>query len=270
MIVSYADIQNDGSFHLDLSFLPQELALYRLHIAKKNSPPASLIIGGEDENHIFLILNKESKVIISKSEALAPFYKSSVKRKKKALDLQAIDAVDKIQDSLSLEETQLKRLFIKRGIEQELQFIADTSSNIIVALYALNKSNYKTNSAVSKSFFEGFLEKWQHNKSNYFTDFKSDFPHYKDNSSQKFLFSLGGLIVGVLLAMLWMFTRKASKLKSLSIQERKVLDKLREGKTNKEISEELHIGLSTVKTHVSSILSKLKLKSRKEVLDQKI
>ncbi len=41
---------------------------------------------------------------------------------------------------------------------------------------------------------------------------------------------------------------------------------LQEGKTNKEISEEHNIGVNTVKSHVSSILSKLKLKSRREVM----
>jgi DNA-binding CsgD family transcriptional regulator len=270
MIVSYANIQKDGSFSLDLSFLPAELALYRIHIAKKNSPPASLIIGGEDENHLFLILNQESKVVISKTQAHEPFHESAISRKDKALDLQSIDKVYRAMDSLSLKETQLKRLFIRRGIEQELRFIADTSSNIIVALYALNKSNYKANLELSNTFFESFLDKWKNNNSKYLREFKSNLPYYKEEqTSQWYLFSIGGLLIGVLLTMLFLNTRENKKIKSLSIQERKILEKLKDGKTNKEISEELNIGLSTVKTHVSSILSKLNLKSRKDILDSK-
>jgi len=52
----------------------------------------------------------------------------------------------------------------------------------------------------------------------------------------------------------------------LSVQEIKIYRMLQEGKTNKEISEEHNIGVNTVKSHVSSILSKLKLKSRREVM----
>ena len=48
-------------------------------------------------------------------------------------------------------------------------------------------------------------------------------------------------------------------MKNLSVQERKIYTLLKEGKSNKEISEELNIGLSTVKSHASNIYSKLKI-----------
>ncbi|CAN0606043.1 unnamed protein product, partial [Ectocarpus sp. 12 AP-2014] len=65
-------------------------------------------------------------------------------------------------------------------------------------------------------------------------------------------------------------TSKSSKLlKSLSIQERKIYSLLKEGKSNKEISEEYNIGVSTVKSHVSSIYTKLSVKSRKEIINFK-
>jgi DNA-binding NarL/FixJ family response regulator len=41
---------------------------------------------------------------------------------------------------------------------------------------------------------------------------------------------------------------------------------LKKGASNKEISEEFNIGISTVKSHVSSILSKMNAKSRKELM----
>jgi len=52
---------------------------------------------------------------------------------------------------------------------------------------------------------------------------------------------------------------------ALSIQERRVFQLVSEGKSNKEISAELNIGLSTVKSHVHSIYGKLGIKSRKEI-----
>ena len=56
----------------------------------------------------------------------------------------------------------------------------------------------------------------------------------------------------------------ADELASLTRQERQVLLGLAEGKTNKEIAAELFLSDKTVKNYVSSILSKLNLRSRAE------
>jgi DNA-binding NarL/FixJ family response regulator len=51
---------------------------------------------------------------------------------------------------------------------------------------------------------------------------------------------------------------------SLSEQEQKILLLIAEGKTNKEIAEEIFLSDKTVKNYVSSILSKLNLRRRSE------
>ncbi|MBW6496876.1 MAG: helix-turn-helix transcriptional regulator [Bacteroidales bacterium] len=56
-------------------------------------------------------------------------------------------------------------------------------------------------------------------------------------------------------------------MKDLTVQERKVFSMIMEGKTNKEISESLMVSLSTVKSHVNSIYSKLEINSRKDALN---
>lgn len=53
-------------------------------------------------------------------------------------------------------------------------------------------------------------------------------------------------------------------LAALSPQERKILGGIAEGKTNKEIAEEVFLSDKTVKNYVSSILSKLNLRRRSE------
>ena len=50
----------------------------------------------------------------------------------------------------------------------------------------------------------------------------------------------------------------------LSEQERKILDLIAEGKTNKEIAKEIFLSDKTVKNYVSSILGKLNLRRRSE------
>jgi DNA-binding NarL/FixJ family response regulator len=54
------------------------------------------------------------------------------------------------------------------------------------------------------------------------------------------------------------------ELSLLSEQERKILDLIAEGMTNKEIAKEIFLSDKTVKNYVSSILSKLNLRRRSE------
>ncbi len=54
------------------------------------------------------------------------------------------------------------------------------------------------------------------------------------------------------------------ELSLLSEQERKILDLIADGKTNKEIAAEIFLSDKTVKNYVSSILSKLNLRRRSE------
>ncbi len=56
--------------------------------------------------------------------------------------------------------------------------------------------------------------------------------------------------------------RRSPKHTLLTQRELEVLQLIGEGKTNKEISAALFIGIKTVKTHVSNVLSKLELEDR--------
>ena len=52
---------------------------------------------------------------------------------------------------------------------------------------------------------------------------------------------------------------------SLTEREKEVLLLIADGKTNKDISEELHISIKTVKTHVSNLLMKCELQDRTQL-----
>ncbi len=61
-------------------------------------------------------------------------------------------------------------------------------------------------------------------------------------------------------------TATSRRLETLTDREREVLTQLAKGATNAEISETLYIGAATVKTHVSSILTKLGLRDRAQAV----
>lgn len=53
----------------------------------------------------------------------------------------------------------------------------------------------------------------------------------------------------------------------LTIQEKKIVHFISEGKTNKEIANELAISLSTIKTHINNIYKKTGVNSRAQLLN---
>ena len=60
--------------------------------------------------------------------------------------------------------------------------------------------------------------------------------------------------------------QKVSILEELSRQEKNIKNHIIDGKSNKEIAEELFISLSTVKTHITNIYHKLNISNRKELI----
>ncbi len=81
------------------------------------------------------------------------------------------------------------------------------------------------------------------------------------------------ILGGALLALVWLLLRQRNRkntwdLSDLSKQERTIQYLILEGKSNKEIAGELFISLSTVKTHITNIYSKLQVSSRKELFQK--
>ena len=63
-------------------------------------------------------------------------------------------------------------------------------------------------------------------------------------------------------------SKQTTVLPCLSKQEHTIKNLILEGKSNKEIASELFISLSTVKTHITNIYSKLKVSNRQELLQK--
>jgi DNA-binding CsgD family transcriptional regulator len=57
-----------------------------------------------------------------------------------------------------------------------------------------------------------------------------------------------------------------AKLKTLSRKERQVLNLILQGKNNQQISDELFISISTLKSHITHIYKKLEVSRRQEIL----
>ncbi|UII22313.1 helix-turn-helix domain-containing protein [Fulvivirga ligni] len=268
MILAKSNIDSTGHFKIDISFLPEQNQLLRLHISKKNDSPYSLVIGGKDENHLFLLASKHS-VIELESESQRPPFRYVKFDGGDNLAFQQITDLVYRNDSIASYSTEAKRQFLENEMQRELLYMADTAKTPLVSLYAVYKSNFHGHIDQNKSFYNGYLEKWQDEDNDYFNAFRAEIPISATPANE---FSWWWLVsamlcvaVGIMIGKMGL--TKNRTLKRLSVQERKIYELLKKGASNQEISDEFNIGISTVKSHISSIYTKLKVKSRKDLIN---
>lgn len=270
MIIAEASVDSSGYFSFMPNYLPEDDQLFRLHVSKKGAPAASLIIGGKEENHLFLIVSNSNRVDIRNSNKNILFGDIDISGYAPNVGLKEINKIVSYTDSIHFNGSNMKREFVTKAIYEKLRFIADTSSHPLVSLYALHKSKFESNYPINQQFYKNYLEKWKSERSPYFSSFRAQLPITdRQNTYYYILLGLVFFVLGFLLNQLLRSKRKKNKnqLRLLSVQERKIFNLIKLGRSNKEISEEYSIGLSTVKSHVSSIYTKLNVKSRKDAMD---
>lgn len=266
-IISKADIDSLGNFSFDISYLPEKDNLFRLHVIKKGDVPNTLIIGGNNENHLFLLANCYSTIEINCNTTAPPFKNAKFGKSSSNITFSEITNLVVMAERNADKSGNTKRRLIENKLHDKLRFIADTCSNPLISLYAIYNSGFETNYNSNVGFYESYLNKWSSQQDSYFVAFRKEIPlpNGKSNTWIIILFSV------LLISISYYYGRRKRKkergIKKLSVQERKVFELLKKGATNQEISEECHIGISTVKSHVGSIFVKLNIKSRKEAMN---
>jgi DNA-binding CsgD family transcriptional regulator len=270
LIIDKSEVDSSGTFKFDISYLPPEDYLYRIHITKKGDPAASLIIGGRNENYLLLIANSKSNITIVDTSRINLIKDALVSGYYPNNGLKNINELRSYLDSTTFNGTPIRLELIKSTIYDKLKVIADTCSNSLVSLYALYQTDFEKDFIIDQFYYRNFLKKWRGYDSSYLNTFRKRVPLTKNISLQYFiLFCFLSLVIGLIFGYKLMRSKRADKniLFDLTIQERKIFGLLLDGKSNKEISDDLNIGLSTVKTHITSIYSKLGISSRKEALN---
>ncbi|MBX2829153.1 MAG: helix-turn-helix transcriptional regulator [Flavobacteriaceae bacterium] len=270
MIISEADLDSLGNFSFATDYLSEEDQLYRIHVSKRESPVASLIIGGNEENHIFVVGNNTSSIFIENIPGNPPFTPVEIYGYDPSKELLEVDRIYTYVDSTHFEGSSVKGEFVTQAIYEKLRFVADTSSHSLVSLYALHRSKFESNYPINKPYYENYLKKWRGENSLYFKNFRAQLPQQSHTDYLTYiLIGTGFFVMGFALNQFLKRKRKKgpNPIQKLSVQERKILEEIKLGRSNKEISESFNIGLSTVKSHVSSIYNKLDIKSRKEAMD---
>ncbi len=269
-VIDKARVDEDGNFSFGSTYFPKEDALFRMHITKKGDPAATLILGGPNENFCFLIANRNTPINITNNAQQPGIKDFKITGYGPNQSVAAIIRWAAVFDSVDFAPSTFKADLIADAYNEKMRQIADTSQHPLVALFALYQSDFEQNHNEIALYYNGFREKWKDEKSTYFAEFNS---HFKSPAATErnylLIYCMGCFVLGLAVAYVVFFYKKQQKhpLENLSVQEKKIYNLLKEGKSNKEISEEFSIGLSTVKSHVSSILSKMNVKSRKDLME---
>lgn len=271
VIIAETSIDSKGNFKFDLDYLPKQTQLYRLHIVKKGDVATTLTIGGNNENHLFVLANKNSIINLNSGLSAPPFDHSSVSGFKENIAFHQLrDYMGQTQKGIDTSSIS-KRNLLKKDLQQYLFKVVDTTDYALVGLYALNAFGRNQNSTEYQKLQEKFLERFDVANQSYFNETKFTTLNTNENGrNHNWIFYVATLLISTTVIVVWMFKKQKSNYQKLSSQERKVFDLVKLGKTNQEVANALNIEITTVKSHMSSIFNKMKIKSRKEILDKKI
>lgn len=267
-LVASVPIATDGSFFFSTELLPDDEQLYRIHFIKQGDPATSLIIGGKDHNHTFLFAAKDDEfnIEIQSGDRLIGGVKFTASQTNTALV--ELNKLSSQLDSIDYMGSNMNREFLRKAAYDRLRSFADTCSCPLVSLYAIYKCNFKSDYKTNTAFYKKYLKRWRSEDSRYFEVFRDE---YRDETYSRWINFIFGSIGLALLVLLVVQRLRKSKNKSplaeLTIQERKIFNSIREGKSNTEIADEFSVSLSTIKSHINSIYAKLGIKTRKEIMN---
>lgn len=287
-IIQESEIDSLGQFLFKGDFLSDKNKFYKIYIDKCNETVTDynhLLDHCDDSNYIIFIANNTDKIYFPLNNFEQMFCSVQFSRTQNI----AIHKIDSIQETLlvNLQDSKSdeQRKIIYKNAFKKLQKFSATLDEPLVELYAYQLySDEKSFSRVTYledlktsdyySILEDKLEESYPN-SHYTKQYKEDL--YRDQAHDH----IGNfnIIIGILSSLLiisilinFYLIQKKRKKKSkvnykvvLSPQEQKVFELMNENITNKEIADKLFISLSTVKTHINNIYSKLSISSRKEI-----
>jgi DNA-binding CsgD family transcriptional regulator len=284
-LIYEAEIDSLGFFEIRDLKIPKDERIYRLHICKKGDPVSTIIIGGKDENFVHFIMKNNDSINLRINADFPAFQNSIIKGHSANQSLRELFKLRKNLHSPPKLPSVQNRQFIRDQVLEDYYTMADTSSHTIIQLITM----YFVNESFASSDQIDLMEKIHaktlasDTSSPYYEAFLNELTYikYQTNTSSKNKFYWLLLIVVSLILIGMLVLRQFSKKKQppgfkndyselisqLSVQEKRVLDLLKESKSNKEISQELHIEVSTVKSHLNKIYSRLGVTNRKEIIN---
>lgn len=289
LIVDAAIIDKDGQFRMEGNMLPSDKRFYRLYLMKEvNSEfDVCLYVGGEDHNFVHLIMNNDSQVkILADSSDRAPFGHFEMMGDKDNQLMKSLS--DLVYPSYYYNQIKFpsELRFTQDKLTKDLFSFADSTSSSLVSLAATINTDITRYYDDHKEHYLSVKNRLQQSQvtASYIADYqrKLDYFDIDEIKNSRSIYKGLSAVLGILslcLLMLVFRVRKSSDIQEsivvspkekldldLTKKETTILQKIIEGKSNKEIADEEFIALSTVKTHINKLYGKMSVRNRKEAI----
>lgn len=287
LLVDAAFIDEDGKFSMTGNNLPDEKKYYRLYLIKAENSEFDpcLHVGGDDHNFIHLILNSDSKLVINSDlTSPSPFGNYSVVGDIDNVMMKNLSNIvypsfyfNEIKFSSELKLSQDK-------LNRDLINFADTCKSTIASLAAVINTDFDNYFEDNATFYDSFSSKVnaEVHDLGYQKDYQKKLVYYgpdEKTSAEWPIELISFLSMLALLSVFWNVSqhrRIKSLLKEqnhnkiditqLTSKEKQILELICAGKSNKEIASELFVELSTVKTHINKLYTKLNINNRNQAM----
>lgn len=262
--IAWSEIKRDGTFFFDKKHIADKDAIYRIYVNQFEKVLKDTISEGTT-----FILSNTDQVNFSKKDKPFVDYVSSNRADREWKKFKAFEK-ELLQSELTQEESinyfksyakdSLRILMVKligiKQLEEKQLLNQDITKNPDFYLTLLDE--LKESEIPQENYL--FLEK----RLAFLTQ---EIVAEKYAWSKTINFILGFLVLALSAILIFRRKREPSTV-HLSRQEQNIQNLIVQGKTNKEIANELFISLSTVKTHITSIYSKLRVSNRQELLQR--
>jgi DNA-binding CsgD family transcriptional regulator len=283
----------DSNFIFKGDFLESDNRIYKIHIDNCNDEITDykhLLNHCDDSKEILFIANNSDYIYFPLNNLSQEF--CSIEQSSTANN--AILKIDELQENilsnLQNSKSDRQRNTIFHNFFTELQSFSKQFKEPLAELYAYHL--YANENSVSRDFYLKDLKKSDYyndllnrlekkykntNYSNLYknTLLKDQYPLIKSsyNRYKILTFTFGFLLFISLFYHIYKFNNTKNKAvaeeildykRILTSQEQKVFELMLKN-SNKEIADKLFVSLSTIKSHINSIYSKLKINSRKEI-----
>ncbi|WP_111708647.1 response regulator transcription factor [Lutibacter citreus] len=285
-IIQETNVDSLGFFQFSGNFLSNQNKFYKIHIDQCNNSISDykhLLNNCADSSSIIFIANNSDTIYFPLNNIDQMFCSLEFSRTQN-IAIKKIDSVKEVllynlQDSRNEKQREiLFNEFIKK-----IQNFSFSLNEPLTELYAYQLYASRTSFSrelyikdlKNSNYYNSLLSrlKEQYPTSIYTSQFENDLlldEHYHIAKKSSYLVSLLVFLIAILIAFIVLILRKNKKntidyRKLLSKQEQKIFELMNKGLANKEIAENLFISISTVKTHINNIYTKLKINSRKDI-----
>lgn len=291
-VIAKAFIQPDGSFSLQ-TVIPNDARFYRLYLMKGNNSSVEFNTSVH-RNYQHLLLQQDSQVQFNAKVVDNTLIVNSFKVSDENSAILSFDKeMASRKQQLAGDITKAKRDFLTTDLNNFIRHFVDTTRHALVGLYALYHLDEKDTDFLRHSeFYFNFQKKLeeQYSHSYYseeyeellksligFREMVCEIPGVQPKWKDQLLIGEGILILILFFIVVGLWIKQKQNVQNrigknvqlnlyegLTTKQKEILKLLAEGKTNKEIAQDLFVELSTVKTHINNIYRQLNVTTRKE------